>query len=240
MQVKVLELSEWNTPASNYQIAQVGDYRIGKHTYKPGLYAYHGMDGYTLFTVKKPIEATTLLQRREQRLSWREWMVDSPTDYRAMQIYAEKAYGKVLTCGLGLGLVTHELCKNSQVESITIVEISPSVIELISGYLPIDSRINIICEDFWKFIDRDNSQWDVIIADIWVYWGLEQQLDMYKKEIIPASERLKNKYPEAQIVFHGFAGMPTLDELNEVIANGDETNPMVIDPLIYGLGSNHK
>jgi len=236
--VNILEIPGWETPASKYGVAQVGNHRIAKHIYQPGLYTYHGIDGYSLFSVIKPLTATTLMELRADRrntLRWHEWMVDSPTDYRAMCKYAEKSYGNVLTSGLGLGLITHELCKNRKVESITVVEISPEVIELVKGYLPDDQRVHIIEGDFWKFIDKDNSTWDCIIVDIWVYYGLEQQLEMYQDEIVPASIKLKGRYPNANIVFHGFAGMPSEEALAEVMGNGDKTNPLVIDPLIYGL-----
>lgn len=231
VQVDMMELEEWKTPASDYQMKQVGDCRIAKYTFQVGYYPYHGIDGYTFFSVKKPLICTTLLQKKEGGLGWREWMVDSPTDYRAMQIYARKAYGKVLTTGLGLGLVTHELCKNDRVESITIVELNPNVIELIQGYLPNDPRIKIVNQDLWEFIKEDNTRWDCMIVDIWVYWGRGQQIELYKQEIIPYSKMLSSKYPEAQITFHGFAGMPTLPQLEEALTKGEDT-----DKLIYGLG----
>ena len=233
MKVDVLELSEWETPASKFEVAQKGDYRIGKHVFKPGWYVYHGMDGYALFVARKPLPSTTLLQRKPNRPSWREWMVDSPTDYRAMQKYAEKAYGNVLTTGLGLGLLTCELCKNDKVSSITVVEISPCVIDLISGYLPDDPRIHITCNDFWHFVEEDNDRWDTIIADIWVYWGIDEQVKKYKQEIVPANEKLRAKYPDAQIFFHGFAGMPTVEQVDAALENGGAID---VDSLIYGLG----
>ena len=239
MDIKVLEITDWNTPASEYKPEQVANHRLGNHTYRPGIYPYHGMDGYTAFTLTKPTRVTTLLELATNSvgtLRWKEWMVDSPTDYRAMQKYALGANGRVLTTGLGLGLVTHELCKNDKVDSITIVELSPSVIKLVGKYLPDDPRITIVNENFWTYIDKDNSQWDNMIIDIWVYWGLEQQYSMYKSEILPASKKLKDKYPDTNIVFHGFAGLPTEEQLDKVVADGNITNPLVIDPLIYGLG----
>ena len=233
MDIKVLEILDWKTPASDYKVAQLANHRIGKHTYPVGYYNYHGIEGYTFFYVRKSFQATTLMELQTNKagtLKWREWMVDSPTDYRAMQIYAEKAYGKVLTTGLGLGLVTHELCKNDRVESITIVEISPTVIELIKGYLPADPRIRIINDNFWSFIALDNSRWDTMIVDLWVYWGRDQQIEQYKGEIVPANEKLRAKYPDAQIVFHGFEGLPDVQKVDEAYERGDD-----IDPLIYGL-----
>lgn len=234
MQIQVLEMNKWETPASRYEKKVVGDYMLHKKTNKSGYYAYHGIDGYTMLYVRYPYQTTILMQQREGRLSWREWMVDSPTDYRAMQKYAEAATGRVLTTGLGLGLVTHELCKNPTVTDITVVEISPNVVELVSGYLPHDERIHIIVDDFWKFVEKDRETWDCIIVDIWVYYGREQQIEQYVKEIVPANVRLREKYPTAKLFFHGFAGMPTLDELEKTERAGDDTNP-----LIYGLGGNH-
>jgi len=218
---------EWDTPASSYQEEQTGNYRIGKHVYRRGLYSYHGMDGCAYFTAKNPLTLTTLREFRENE--WHTWMVDSPPDYRAMEKYAEKAYGHVLTTGLGL--VTHELCKNDRVESITIIERSQSVIKLVQKHLPKDNRIEVVCEDFWKFIEQNDPKWDTLIVDLWVFTGHERQIQIYEEEIIPANKVLRAKYPEAQIIFHAFAGMPTMEEVNRVQRMGGNT-----DPLIYGLG----
>ena len=232
--VKVLELTDWNTPASIYEPRDLGNYRIARHTFIPGYYNYNGIEGYTFYYVRKPLIGTKLMELTPSLLGgaskYKDWMVDSPTDYRAMQIYAKRAYGKVLTTGLGLGLVTHELCKNDKVESITVVEISPTVIELIGGYLPKDNRIKIINDDFWKFIEQDNTEWDTIIVDLWVFWGPFQQFKEYKEEVYPASGMLRLKYPQAQIVFHGFAGLPKMDAVVKAFDNGDDTTQ-----LIFGL-----
>ena len=223
----VLVVDDWETPASSYQEEQVGSHCIGKHTYEVGRYRYYGTDGYKYFDVSNPLILTTLKELRDGR--WEEWMTDSPTDYRAMQIYAQHASGHVLTSGLGLGLIVPELCKSRVVDSITIVESSPSVMALVGKYLPRDNRIKLLWGDFWKFIFLDDSRWDTIIVDLWVARGTKRHLEIYHKEVLPASEQLKAKYPGAQIVFHGFAGMPTESQITEAIFAGS------IDEVLWGL-----
>src|SRR3990167_9920595 len=117
--IRVLELDNWVTPVSSYNIERLGNHRIVKHTFWTGTYSYHGIDGYSYFIVKKPLTVTKLEELTETKFKmvrWKEWMVDSPTDYRAMQKYAKKATGIVLTSGLGLGLLVNELCKRGSVD----------------------------------------------------------------------------------------------------------------------------
>ena len=143
---EVLVLDNWVTPASAYPEEQIANYSIGRRTLEKGSHRYYGMDGYDSFTVENSIELTTLNELRMGK--WNTWMLDSPTDYRAMQKYAKRAYGRVLTTGLGLGLLVHELCKNSKITSITVVEISQPVFVLVRKHLPVDSRIEVILEPF--------------------------------------------------------------------------------------------
>jgi len=227
---KTLELSSWETPASPYQEEQIGGYCIGKHIYEVGRYRNYGMDGYKYFDVVSPLTLTTLKELKKGE--WEEWMADSPTDYRAMQKYAEHAYGNVLTSGLGLGLLIHELCRYRAVDSITIIETSPEVMALTGKYIPRDRNIKLLWGDFWKFVCMDDSKWDWIIVDLWAIRGTKRHIEIYKDEIIPATKQLKDKYPEAQIVFHGFAGNPTIEQLNKSVHDGST------DELFWGLGDN--
>ncbi len=222
-------LDNWVTPATAYPEEQVANYCIGKHTLDKGSHRYYGMDGYDSFTVENPIELTALKELRNGE--WKTWMLDSPTDYRAMQKYAKRAYGRVLTTGLGLGLLIHELCKNDKVKSITVVEISPPVFVLVRKYLPEDGKIEVVVDNFWKFIFLDDSKWDTIIVDLWVFSRIGEQMEQYRADIVPANKQLRAKYPEAQILFHGFAGLPTLEQLDRDVLNRKDT-----EELIYGLG----
>lgn len=226
---RTLELNGWRTVASSYQEEQAENFCIGRHIYKPGHYKYPGMDGYRFFRAVEPITITTLREFRQGE--WNTWMVDTPPDYRAMQKYAERASGRVLTTGLGLGLIVHELCENDKVEDITVVERSPSVITLIQKYLPQDDRISLECDDFWRFVMLDDTTWDDIVVDLWVFHNLDMQIEYYLKEVVPLSKQLGKKYPDSRIVFHGFAGMPTKEDIIKSRMGGDvHTNE-----LIWGL-----
>lgn len=226
--LKALKISEWETPASSYPEERVGNFRIGKHVYEKGARSYNGIDGYRMFYAENPLTLTTLQEFRGEK--WNTWMVDAPTDYKAMQKYAEVSYGKVLTTGLGLGLVVHELCKNESVTEITVVEKSREVVTLVGKHLPLDNRITIKLDDFWKFIELDDSKWDFILVDLWVFHENDKHIKLYKEEVIPASKILKKKYPEARVIFHAFAGMPSLEEISTVLLSGKDVNH-----LIYGL-----
>ena len=223
----VLWLDSWSTHASAYQEEQAGNFCIGRHVYKPGIYNYPGMDGHKFFVATSPLTITTL--REYHHNCWNTWMVDTPSDFRAMQKYAARASGNVLTTGLGLGLVAHELCLNDAVEGVTVVERSPEVIALVAKYLPQDGRIKVVCDDFWRFVMLDDTAWDSIIVDHWVFHRVDEQAAIYLNEVIPFNKSLSRKYPKANIVFHAFAGMPDPAEVKRSPLGKD------LGMLIWGL-----
>ena len=197
MRELVLELDNWETPATRYNEEQSGNYRLSKSSYPEGYYKHYCMDGYAYTKVLKPIPITLL---QEYRDGWRDWMADDPMDYRAMQKYAEAAYGDVLVAGLGLGLVLYELNKNPRVKSITVVERSPDVINLTGKYIP---DVTLVNADFWDFVERDGGEWDFIIVDIWATKGKKEHDRVYREQVLPRNEYLREKY-NSLFVFHGF------------------------------------
>jgi len=234
---KVLVIDSWVTPASAYPEEQIGDYRVGKMQCRTARYNNQGIDGYKSYVLPKPITVTTLEELRGGK--WQHWMVDNPTNYRAMQKYAEMASGCVLTTGLGLGLLAHDLCKNDKVESVTIVEMSPAVIALVQKHLPRDNRLKVVWGDFWQYILCDSNKWDWIIVDLWVYTNYERCEEIYIKEVLPASENLKIKYPESQIIFHSFAGMPTIEQLHKSLLSNLSGDYKDTGALLWGLGGDN-
>lgn len=197
-----LRLDSWHTPATDYPECQVGDYRIHHSRYTPGFYEMHGIDDHILFHAVKSIPITNLQQKRGRR--WYNWMVDDPPHWRAMQIYAEGSKGKVLTSGLGLGLIVYGLVENSDVTEIVVVERSAAVVQLIAPHLPKSSKLRFVIGDFYHFVDTDSTQWDTIIADLWVSSNSEQKLELFYYEVIPTLAMLRSRYPEASLTFHGF------------------------------------
>ena len=201
MKVKIWKMDSWETPATNYKERQVGNYRLRKSEILEGFYPHYYLDGYPWTQVTKPIPMMLLQEYRDGK--WCDWMADDPMDYTSMKKYAEAASGKVLTAGLGLGLVIYELAKNKAVEHITIVERSPEVRDLVYGYIP-KEKVTLVMGDYWDFIEKDNDDWDMIITDIWTTKGKEQHYKVYKEEVIPANDYMRSKYPNSKLVFHGF------------------------------------
>ncbi len=212
-----LEIDQWHTPATDYLKAEAKDYRIRRKLYaRDSVYKYWGMDGYLYFRVKKSSPITSLQQRRGGQ--WHTWMVDDPPQQRAMEIYAEHAHGKVLVAGLGLGLYLHELAKNERVEKVTVIEISPEVVMLMNSHLPSLPEFVILLEDFYDFITHDTEQWDTILVDLWVSHSVEEKLELYYHHVIPLFYELKQKYPKADITFHGFQTVSAVKPVSEGMA----------------------
>lgn len=79
---------------------------------------------------------------------------------------------KVLIIGGGDGGMLREVCRHTQVESVTMVEIDAGVVEFCRQYLPNhnagaydDPRFNLVIDDGVKFVNQTNETFDVIISD---------------------------------------------------------------------------
>jgi len=203
-----LAIWDWETPASHYRAETVGSARIVHGTYSCGYYPMWGLDNYVFFRVRRPIPVTEL-QLLDHR--WHTVMVDDPPQYRAMQIFAEHSRGQVLTTGLGLGLIAHELVKNPLVERIVVVERSPDVIALVGKYIP--AEVEVIEDDFYAFIERDRTSWDSIVVDLWVTTNPIEKLRAFHTGVLPLNAELRRLHPYADISFHGF---PTVSDVQVV------------------------
>ena len=162
----------------------------------------YGIDDYVFFEATKALPITYLEQRRGKR--WYSWMLDDPPHWRAMEIYAEHAKGKVLTAGLGLGLILQAMKGNSNIESITVIEQSPEVVSLVEPHLPSLPEFVILIDDFYNFLQRDRTEFDTIIVDLWVAHGVEEKMEIYRHKVLPLGVELKVRYPKTSITFHGF------------------------------------
>lgn len=102
------------------------------------------------------------------------WMSVIPSEINTMREPAEKAHGKVLTLGLGLGYYQYLCLLNSNVEEVTVAEISEDVIELFKkNILPQFSadkqaRIHIIHTDAYAYMKQiSQKDYDFVFADLW-------------------------------------------------------------------------
>jgi hypothetical protein len=203
---EIIKISKWETPATDYPEKQIGSARIVHGFYNYGYFHNYEVRGYKFFEVTKQIPVTSLEIKDEKAKNWVTWMVDDPPHWWSMQDYARNSVGRVLVAGLGLGLVTHELLDNVDVDSITVVERNKDVIDLISPLLPRAEgvKFQIINKDFYDFIHESEEDFDRIIVDLWTSGSLEETKRILHEEVLPFSYYLKIKYPDASMVFHGF------------------------------------
>ncbi|WP_426350261.1 hypothetical protein ACPWSR_03210 [Alloiococcus sp. CFN-8] len=99
-----------------------------------------------------------------------EWMTITPSELESSQEAIDKAFGKVITYGLGLGYYAYMVSEKENVESITVIERDKAVIDLFETYiLPQFShkeKVKIINCDAFDY-DTTKEHYDFAFVDIW-------------------------------------------------------------------------
>lgn len=81
----------------------------------------------------------------------------------------------VLILGGGDGMAVREVLRYEDVEAVTLVDLDPRVTALFRDHPELsllnaealgDSRVTIVNEDAWKFLERDKTSYDVVIIDL--------------------------------------------------------------------------
>ena len=111
-------------------------------------------------------------------------MSNTPMEKRTNSNFVLKANGDVLIAGLGLGLIILPIQNKPEVTSITVIEKSKEVIEIVGSQLPLNNKVKIINDDIFKYAPE--CKYDTIYLDIWPYVNE----DVYEEEMKP----LKQKY----------------------------------------------
>jgi hypothetical protein len=102
-----------------------------------------------------------------------EWMTLTPVDLDTSDDAIDKAHGKVVTFGLGLGYYAYMVSEKEEVESITVIEKSSEVINLFKKYiLPQFShpeKVRVICADAFEYaeISMPGEKYDFAFVDTW-------------------------------------------------------------------------
>ena len=114
----------------------------------------------------------------------RVWMSPTIAEQRSIQPHIDKAKGKVLTFGLGIGYYVYMCLLKEEVEDITIVEINKDIIDLFNEYIkpqfPDTKNINIIHGDMYDYYnDKFMSNFNTIFVDTW--YNNTDALEQYKK-----------------------------------------------------------
>ena len=102
-----------------------------------------------------------------------EWMTLTPVDLDTSDEAIERAHGKVVTFGLGLGYYAYMVSEKESVDSITVVEKSRDVISLFEKYvLPQFShpeKVRVVNADAFEYAERvmPTEGFDVAFVDTW-------------------------------------------------------------------------
>ncbi|WCK57202.1 hypothetical protein PP175_28860 (plasmid) [Aneurinibacillus sp. Ricciae_BoGa-3] len=100
------------------------------------------------------------------------WMSPTLAERNTMQEAVDKAHGKVLTFGLGIGYFPYTSLLKNEVKSVTIIEKNERIIEIFKKHiLPqfnTDKPIDIIHGDLFDYYNEEFlNRYDYVFVDIW-------------------------------------------------------------------------
>jgi Spermine/spermidine synthase domain len=107
-------------------------------------------------------------------------MSNTPSELRDHRYFVYKAKGNVLINGLGLGCVLSEIVAKDNVESITVIEISEDVINLVAPFFQNPPRVNIIHADAFTWKPPKGVRYDAVWHDIWDFICTDNLKEMEK------------------------------------------------------------
>lgn len=102
-----------------------------------------------------------------------EWMTLTPVDLDTCDEAIAEAKGKVVTFGLGLGYYAYMASEKSEVESVTVVELSEEVIALFKKHIlpqmPNRDKIKIVNCDAFEYAEKimPSEGFDLAFVDTW-------------------------------------------------------------------------
>lgn len=174
---KILDAAEFrsNPYIKNIRVgtAKKGIFTLTTAVYEPGELLEYDMPDFT----KDPIEH--MLGYFEERVEFPgiyegviPWMSVCPSEINSMARHIEKARGRILVLGLGLGYYAYMASLKPEVSSIDIVECQPDIIKLFEENLlpqfPFKDKIRIIEADAFSYIGGlRGDEYDFCFADIW-------------------------------------------------------------------------
>lgn len=103
----------------------------------------------------------------------RLWMSVTPNEIETIRKPLERAFGKVLTLGLGLGYFAGIASEKNNVESVTVVENNENIIKLFREFIMPQiknaDKIKIVNRDAFDFLGNNilMADFDYCFADLW-------------------------------------------------------------------------
>ena len=129
-----------------------------------------------------------------------EWMTLTPVDLDTSDDAIERAHGKVVTFGLGLGYYTYMVSEKESVDSITVVEKSKDVIALFEEYIlpqfTHPEKVRIVNADAFRYAECEmpKEKFDVAFVDTWR--DASDGAPMYVK-----MKRLEHLSPDTEFIY---------------------------------------
>lgn len=112
-------------------------------------------------------------------------MSDTPMEKNTNMDFVRKAHGDVFIAGLGIGLILLAIQDKEEVKSITVLEKSSEIVELVGKQLPLNDKVQIIVGDAFEYVPT--QKYDTIYFDIWpiinedVYEEMQELKAKYRK-----------------------------------------------------------
>lgn len=108
----------------------------------------------------------------------REWMTVTPNEIRTIQTAVDAARGNVLVYGLGLGYFAYMAAVKDDVETLTVVDVDESVIELFKKHIwpqfpeAASRKIIVLQQDAFanaeqSYFLRYGQPYDLVFTDLW-------------------------------------------------------------------------
>lgn len=106
-------------------------------------------------------------------------MSDTPMERLSNRRFVERANGRVLIAGLGIGMIIQAILNKEDVTEVLVIEKYQDVIDLVAPKFN-DTRLKIVCADIDEFRLPKEDKYDTIYFDIWADISTEN-LDHIKK-----------------------------------------------------------
>lgn len=97
------------------------------------------------------------------------WMCITPNEMNTMKPAIEKAKGRVLVLGLGLGYYPFMISLKDDVEEIVVVEKDKRIIDIFNANIAPNirnSKITVVNDDAYSYLEKNNN-FDMVFADLW-------------------------------------------------------------------------
>lgn len=121
------------------------------------------------------------------RLMYRGQVIMSDTDIekRTNQEFVMNAHGDVLIGGLGIGLILMAIQDKEDVRTITVLEKSKEIIQMVGEQLNLNEKVKIIKTNVFEWEPEEKECFNTIYMDIWSYINE----DIYYNEMVPLIEK---------------------------------------------------